>query len=232
MRTSKTFKAKREFTRHKLRTAAAKRFSKNHGTDGIYTDHLLSPSSQWCDFSFLHPKYRHLIAVCVRTLPFAYNDLCELATDTQLENTPKPWLASFNSSFLKSSPIYVTPKGSTRPRIKYFRLTEMEPYMRNMRDEFYKNRAALLNKNMNSGEFTISSSMNLSVEKYGWWVDLIVDKPNIQESDFPLYRDIIVGSAALEKSTKTFSNAEVRACFGFDSDTPSSAPIIQPVGIK
>jgi hypothetical protein len=230
MRISQRSKNARDKTRRHSHLMAYERFVHRHGKNAIVSRQYWGTHVQWGDFSFIHPLYRFRVGVSVRTLTYAYNDKCEALAADALKDLPRPWLEAFTMD--RFLPIYSVPKGSTRPRAKMFRMADVDPGLQESREAHYALERQTASDLANSGTVFVSCAREVSKQTYGWWIELVVDLPDLHEHHLPMLKSMALGEIPLGRENKTFSRAQVLTSFGYDPLTPDNQAIMQSLPVK
>ena len=229
MKHHKRFKRKQINHTRKARFAAVKRYlERNRGKKDPTSHQYWDPKTQWGDFEFIHPTRKILVRVMAQTLTLAFQETCENMAREEIPDAPELY-----ENFMKNfTPIKGKSNSRSRPKITSYRMNEDLPEITEARharwDLEQKNTSALAN----SGTVFVSESLKIEPMAYGWFVSLVVDLPELRETDFALLSQYVLGEKPLNSTKKTFSRIEILNAFGYPSDTLDNVPIIQSLAVK
>ena len=201
---------------------------RNKGSRGATTHQYWDPNTQWGDFEFVHPTRNMLVRVYVRTLTLAYNEECEEKAREALPQDNDDY-GDFMKSFI---PNHGKSGSKSRPKIVSYTMQEPAPQVataRRARWALERKNATLLS---NSGTVFVHESIRFESTNYGIFVTLVVDMPELRETDFPLLSEYALGIKKVDGTPKTFSRATILQNFGYPSDADDDTPIFQSIGVK
>lgn len=230
MKHYKKFKRKNIIDQKRSTRLAVSKFLQRHGgSKEPYSHQYWEEYSQWGDFEFVHPSRNILVRVMVRTLVNAYNDECEDLSRASIPANESHIWDNFMSSF---TPNYGKSCSKSRPKIISYTMNEDSPENKNARRERWENDKLNLAALENSGTVFIAPSISAERTHYGLWVNLVVDKIALAESDLASFKSIVIGETKLDITSKTFSRKDVLSAFGAPADAPETSHTFQSLAVK
>ena len=212
------------------RQKAVARFKRRNPGKTVSTHQYWGAGTQWGDFDFIHPTRHMVVRVCARTLAMAYNDACEEEADRLTAHLDKPWSKeSLRDMFV---PIHRATKSSKRPRVFAYQMKEDPPDVKAASTAYYNAKKKAAVDVANSGTISVSEEVKVERMPYGLFVSMIVDLPELRETDFQTMQDLAVGTTHPKTDGKTFTRAQLLSIFGYDENTPDDVGIMQSLAVN